>query len=77
MENNMTVKDLIEKLSTLPQDVPIVTDGYEGGLDMMIDTKIINITVNKNTVSWYGYYEEDKDSDQVAIYLASTRGSKV
>ena len=74
---NLTVKDLTEQLLLLPQDAIIVTDGYEDGLDTIVDTKIINIALNKNTASWCGCYEEDKNSEQVAIYLFSTRGSKI
>ena len=31
----MTVRELIEKLKTFPQDSMVVTDGYEDGFDMV------------------------------------------
>jgi len=77
VDANMTIKDLIEKLKTLPQDIPIVTDGYEGGLDTILDIKLINIEKNKNQASWYGFYEEVEENIQNAVYLLSTRGTRL
>ncbi len=74
MHNNLTVKELIEHLSSFPQDAIIATDGYEDGLDTVLDSKILTISLNKNAPSWSGRYKEDKTSEQVAVYLISTRG---
>lgn len=37
---NMTVADIIQKLKQLPQDALVLVDGYEGGLDAVIDTAL-------------------------------------
>ena len=76
LDINITIKDLIDKLKSLSQDIPIVTDGYEVGLDTILDINLINIKKNKNQKSWYGFYEEVEENTQSAVYLLSTRGTK-
>jgi hypothetical protein len=74
----MTVKDLIKKLEQFHPDMPVVIDGYEGGLhdvDMVIETDII---LNYND-SWYlgahelaaGFFEDEKETciTAKAVYL--------
>ncbi|MEA1913862.1 MAG: hypothetical protein U9N30_00960 [Campylobacterota bacterium] len=75
--NNITVKDLIQKLSTLPEDIPLVIDGYEDGLDMIVDVELINIEQNTNSKWWNGCYTKAEKSGDNAVYLLSTRRSRI
>lgn len=73
---NMTVADIIQKLNQLPQDALVLVDGYEGGLDAVIDTKVIHILYDEKKEWYYGPYEDSENSTQVGIYLLSTRGKR-
>lgn len=46
----MTVEELIKVLSTFPQDLPVVVDGYEGGVDDKFE-------VQRAKVKWDAYKE--------------------
>lgn len=72
--NSMTIADLIQKLQEFPPDSLVLVDGYEGGLDAVTDAKIINIIYHEDKEWYYRPYEESKNSDQMGIYLLSTRG---
>jgi hypothetical protein len=71
----MTVKQLIEQLSTIEnQDVSIMTPGYEGGYNDVdnINTLQVDIALNVNTEWYYGNHEraemliyEDREKYQV------------
>jgi hypothetical protein len=71
----MTVKQLIEQLSTIEnQDVFIMTPGYEGGYNDVdnINTLQVDIALNVNTEWYYGNHEraemliyEDREKYQV------------
>ncbi|QSZ42353.1 hypothetical protein GJV85_09625 [Sulfurimonas aquatica] len=74
--SNLTVKELIKKLSDLPQDVPLVTDGYEDGLDAIINVELIGIEKNSSDKWWDGFYVNKENNEKNAVYLLSTRGSK-
>ncbi len=71
----MKVRDLIEILNGCDPELPIVVDGYEGGLDDLMEVETIQIFKDVNlNVGWYGDHEEAsgasiKANTHTAIYL--------
>ena len=60
----MTVKELIEALSKLPDDVHVVLPGYEGGSDIVQEVeKVPSTYVAMNTEWWYGKFEKAPAKD--------------
>lgn len=58
----MTVKELIERLQELDEDLPVYRSGYEGGytvVDGVSDPK--EYLLNVNTAWYYGEHEEVSD----------------
>lgn len=54
----MTVKELIEKLQTLDQDLHVFTDGYEGGFHYAeVSTKVNTFCLRVNEEWYYGPHE--------------------
>jgi hypothetical protein len=56
----MKVKDLIQQLSKLDQDLEVFVEGYEGGLDRADIGEIKDISLDVNSV-WYYVKHEDVD----------------
>ena len=57
-ENNMTVKELIEQLSTLDQEMLVFTKGYEGGFNSIHNVNSIeDIVLNYHEEWYYGPHE--------------------
>jgi len=54
----MTVKELMKHLSTFPQDLPVLVDGYEGGLDEVGHIEKVQVEFNVNDKNWLGPHEE-------------------
>ena len=50
-------------------------DGYEGGLDAILSTKLIHIDYHENQKWWYGPFEQSDKSDRKAVKLITTRGT--
>ncbi len=69
----LTVEELINKLKTYPGNLKVLVDGYEGGLDAILDMSMINIEYDETKKWYYGPFEESHDSVQQAIRLISTR----
>ena len=44
----MIISELIAKLIELPQDMPVVVRGYEGGYDDVNDVKTLELELNPN-----------------------------
>jgi len=76
MNSFIIVNKLIKELQKYPQDYKVLVDGYEGGLDAVISSEIINIEFDENKAWYYGPFEEVEDSEDKAIKLISTRGSR-
>ncbi len=75
--SHITVENLIKKLQTYSKDLQVLVDGYEGGLDAVLDTKIVNVLFDSSKAWYYGPFEENKSSKLKAIRLLSTRGKRV
>ena len=56
----MKNKDLIEKLKQYPEDMEIVSDGYEDGYDTIKDVQTIEAYRDKNKPWWNGDYNKRK-----------------
>ena len=73
----MKVSELIEILNGCNPDLPIVLDGYEGGLDELGEVETIQIFKDVNLdVGYYGNHEEASGASikaewntHTAIYL--------
>ena len=66
----MTVRELIAHLSTLPPDLPVMTDGYEGGTtDVLLQrVYIAKVAMNHHGTedSYYGKHQELMSDDSPA-----------
>ncbi len=61
----MLVSELIAKLQEMPQELEVMTDGYEGGIDLIYAPRIVDVGYNVNQSHDYllGRHE-------LAIYLS-------
>ncbi len=53
----MTVRELIAELSKHDPALPVVLDGYEGGVDDVVVVETVKIELNVNTKDYYGKHE--------------------
>ncbi len=53
----MTVKELIERLQTLPPDTPVLVEGYETGFDEVIDLSRHELVRYRHAQPWDGEYQ--------------------
>jgi len=58
----MRVKELIQELSKLPEDLIVVVRGYEGGINELRDVESMEIALNVNTAWYYGKHEDASDA---------------
>jgi hypothetical protein len=59
----MTVGELIAKLQEFDQNMMVVVDGYEGGVDELTTTMPVSIALGYNADGWwYGDHEVVTDS---------------
>jgi hypothetical protein len=73
----LKVSELVEKLLKLPQDALMVIDGYEGGLDGVVDASVMDVNYDESKKWYYGPYEQSDKKEILAVYLHSTRGERV
>jgi hypothetical protein len=73
----MTVKELIQKLNTLPSELQVVTEGYENGFDIIKTVERISVVENENKDWWDGQFVESNiDNAGEVIYLNTERKAK-
>lgn len=65
----MKVKDLLDLLSQMPADMDVVVKGYEGGVDDVVNVKLVQIKKDVNVEWYYGRHEVDEDGDIQAVYI--------
>ena len=75
----MKVKELIEKLQTLDQELPVMVDGYEGGItEKNVYIRVVSVTKNDNEgLNYYGEHEEDwiaKEPHDLALLISRKIG---
>ena len=57
--DKMTVGELIAKLQTFDPALPVMVDGYEGGVDYPVAVDQTEVRLNVNEQDYYGAHEED------------------
>jgi len=73
----MTVKELIQKLNTLPSELQVVTEGYENGFDIIKTVERINVVENEEKDWWDGQFVESNIDNAVeVIYLNTERKAR-
>ena len=70
----MTVKELIEKLKSLDQELPVFINGYEGGCNDLSDVEDIEVVRDVNTEWYYGSHEKIKDLHEDVIETFAKKG---
>jgi hypothetical protein len=70
----MTVKELIEKLQTLDQEMPVFINGYEGGYDDLTDLANIEVVKDVNTQWYYGSHEKISDLHEEVLETFTKNG---
>jgi hypothetical protein len=70
----MTVKELIEKLQSLDQKLPVFINGYEGGCNDLSDVEDIEVVKDVNTKWYYGSHEKIKDLHEDVIEMFARKG---
>lgn len=66
----MTVRELIEKLQAMPQDVVVVVDGYEGGVEEPTQVRAAFITRNANEPEdWFFGHHEVAEAGEPVVYI--------
>jgi hypothetical protein len=70
----MTVKELIEKLQSLDQELPVFINGYEGGCNDLTDLEEIEVVKNVNTAWYYGSHEKINDLHEEVIETFAKKG---
>ena len=65
----MKVKDLITLLSQMPADVDVVVKGYEGGVDDVLNLKLVKIKKDIHSEWYYGRHEIDEKGDIQAVFI--------
>ena len=65
----MKVIDLLTPLSQTPSGADIVVKGYEGGVDDIVDVKLVNIKKDVNAEWYYGKHEIDDNGGIQAVFI--------
>ena len=65
----MKVKDLSTLLSQMPADVDVVVKGYEGGVDDVLNVKLVKIKKDVHSEWYYGRHEIDEEGDVQVVYI--------
>ena len=65
----MKAKDLLALLSQMPADADVVVKGYEGGVDDVVNVKLVKIKKDVHSEWYYGRHEMDEDGDIQAVFI--------
>lgn len=65
----MKVKDLLTLLSEMPVDADVVVKGYEGGVDDVVNIKLVKLRKDVNNEWYYGKHEINQDGDVQAVFI--------
>ena len=65
----MKVNDLLELLSHMPTDAGVVVKGYEGGVDDVVNVKLVKIKKDVHREWYYGRHEIDEEGDIQAVFI--------
>lgn len=64
---NYTIKDLIAELSKLPQDLPVLTSGYESEYENILKPFVSTIKEVKDSPYWDGQFQEVNNQSEEGI----------
>jgi len=59
-----TVGQLVEFLKTLPQDLPVLTSGYENGFENFYQPTIIKVKHEPENMYYEGEFQVAEDGDE-------------
>ena len=59
-----TVGQLVEFLKTLPQDLPVLTSGYENGFENFYQPGIIKVKHEPENMYYEGEFQAAEDGDE-------------
>jgi len=65
----MKAKDLLALLSQMPADADVVVKGYEGGVDDVVNVKLVKIKKDEHSEWYYGRHEIDEDGDTQVVFI--------
>ena len=65
----MKVMDLLTLLSEMPADADVVLKGYEGGVDDVLNVKLVKIKKDVHVEWYYGKHEIDEAGDMQAVFI--------
>lgn len=65
----MKVRELLTLLSQMPSAADVVVKGYEGGVDDVVNVKLVKIKKNVNDEWYYGKHAIDEDGDIQAVFV--------
>ncbi len=65
----MKAKDLLALLSQMPADADVVVKGYEGGVDDVVNVKLVKIKKDVHIEWYYGRHEIDEEGDIQAVFI--------
>lgn len=65
----MKVMDLLTLLSEMPADADVVLKGYEGGVDDVLNVKLVKIKKDVHVEWYYGKHEIDEAGDVQAVFI--------
>ena len=66
---NLKVKNLITLLSEMPADADVVLKGYEGGVDDVLNVKLVKIKKDIHAEWYYGRHEIDEAGGVQAVFI--------
>lgn len=68
---HFTIAQLIEKLKSFPQDLPVLTSGYEGGYENLYSPRIRKLEHKVKNKYWEGEFQvsEKKEDTFDAVVL--------
>lgn len=64
-----TNEELIKKLQSLPRNLRVLVNGYEGGFSEISAVKKIKVKLNANTETYNGPHEDSKDADTDVVVI--------
>jgi len=66
----MKVNELIALLSQMPADADVVVEGYEEGVDDVVDITLVQIRRSVHKEWYYGKHAIDDAADVQAVFIA-------
>ena len=64
---HFTVGQLVEILRSLPQDLPVLTSGYENGFENFYQPSIIKVKHEPENMYYDGEFQVAEDGDEVTF----------